>query len=78
LWPSVCYAFTQSGALLNVPVSARTSSEQLHGINKERDEVRKVESFIDLWKFFAQKARAVRTVYAFRDIFDALAFGQSA
>jgi len=77
LFASVYFAFAQSGALQLLPVPAPTTHEQYAGVSAGAEEARKVESFCDLWKFYASEPRAIRAVYAFRDLFEALIFGQS-
>jgi len=76
-WPSVWHALATTGALGQVPVSARKTHEQMHGLNKEVDEARAVEGFADLWKLSRAQPQAIRAISAFREIFESLAFGQS-
>src|SRR5262245_5828170 len=51
--------------------------EQLSGLTTQLDEARQVGSFRDLLKFSSSEPRAVRAVYSFNDLFEALVFGQS-
>jgi hypothetical protein len=51
--------------------------EQLSGLSVELDQARAVTNFVDLWKFAASEARAVRAVYVFNDLFRALTFAES-
>jgi hypothetical protein len=76
-FPSVFFALSQAGALWQIPVPRPKTKDQLQGIGEELDQVRQVEGFIDLWKVFSSEPRAVRAIYAFRDIFESLVFGQS-
>jgi hypothetical protein len=62
------------GALREIPVPERTIGESVAGTGKEKDQARKVESFDDLWKLSSSEPNAIRDVYAFRDVFDGLAF----
>src|SRR5262245_40131018 len=76
-WSSVFYAFAQAGALLHLPVPAPTTHQQLSGLGAELDQAREIAGFDDLWKLYGSEPRAVRAVYAFRDLFESLIFGQS-
>ena len=73
----VFYAFAQAGALQHLTVKEPTMHEQLSGVSTQLDEARQVESFRDLFKFFASEPRAVRAIYAFNDRFESLVFAQS-
>jgi hypothetical protein len=58
-------------------VSPRKQYEELYGFNKEVDQIRSVDGFVDLWKVIGAQPQAVLRIYEFRDIFDSLVFGQS-
>jgi hypothetical protein len=74
-FPSTYLALAQGGAQVTA-VPAPTIHEQYQGIGKELDRARQVSGCVDLWKL-SSEPRAVRYVYAFRDIFELLVFGQS-
>lgn len=76
-WPHVFVAVARAGAVANIPVPIRATSDQFAGRNQELDQVRRVESFVDLWKCYGSEPRAVRHVYSFRDTFELLVFGQN-
>jgi hypothetical protein len=73
-WPStqsILHAFESS------VVPRRSMSEQHQGYGKERDQVRKIASFEDLWKDAKERQEVTSDIYAFRDLFESLVFGQS-
>ena len=74
---SVLFALSQAGVLTHMAVPAPSMSEQLAGVDAQLEAARKIESFADLWKLSNSEPRAVRAIYAFRDIFESLVFGQS-
>jgi hypothetical protein len=74
---SVYFAFAQAGALQLLPVPAPTTLEEYAGTATAAEEAREIEGFGDLWKFNASEPRAIRAVYVFRALFEALIFGQS-
>jgi hypothetical protein len=57
-------------------VPRRKTSEQLAGSGKDRDAVRPIKDWFDLWKF-TQDPEAVKNIYAFHDAFESLRFGHS-
>ena len=74
-WQSIQFAFGIAGALVTA-LTPRTTAEIHAGAGKDREAAGKIEGFADLWK--AQPdPQAVRGVYAFRDAFESLVFGQS-
>jgi hypothetical protein len=58
-------------------VPKRKTSEVLSGLGKERDAVRKITGFDDLWKVTHERQEVITDIYAFRDLFASLVFGQS-
>jgi hypothetical protein len=74
-WPDVLYAFQSAGSIAPVPL--RKTSEVAAGTGRDRDSAREVTDFRDLWKFAQSQPQAVRSVYAFRDCYESLIFGQS-
>ena len=58
-------------------VPRRTSNEQVAGSGKERDQARKITGFHDLWKASHERQETLADIYAFRDLFASLVFGQS-
>jgi hypothetical protein len=74
---SVYLALCSCGAIDAVPVPKRRIHEQLHGINQELDDVRQLSGYVDLFKVFNTAPRAVKAIYAFKDVFGSLIFGQS-
>jgi hypothetical protein len=59
-------------------VPRRTIIEQVAGTGKEREAVRQIRSFEDLWKATAQeREETVTDIYAFHDLFESLVFGHS-
>ena len=69
-------AFGNIGAA-EASIPERTTTECLVGSGLDRDAVRYLDGFQDLWKIFYAQPRAVRAVYAFRDVFESLVFGRS-
>jgi hypothetical protein len=72
-WESVqpaLHAFQAPG----VPV--RKMIEQATGAGKERDSVRQLSGFDDLWKA-GERREVIDDIFAFRDLFESLAFGHS-
>jgi hypothetical protein len=77
-WSSVYYhCLICTGASDQVPVSPRKQYEELYGLNKEVDQIRGLDGFIDLWKVIGAQPQAVLRIYEFRDRFESLVFGQS-
>lgn len=74
---SVLFAMSQAGALRQLPVPVPTMTEQLCGQDTQLDGARKIDGFTDLWKLCGTEPRAIRAVYAFRDLFEACVFGES-
>lgn len=76
-WPHVLGAF--QFASVRVPMPAQTISEQASGAGADREAVRRLAGFVDLWKFDHPQGEpvTVRNVYAFHDLFSSLVFGQS-
>jgi hypothetical protein len=58
-------------------VPRRKMIEQAAGTGKERDVVRRISDFGDLWKATGERAEDIADIYSFRDKFESLAFGQS-
>jgi hypothetical protein len=58
-------------------VPRRTTMEQVNGSGKEREAVRQIRSWNDLWKFAPSDPEPVTKAYAFYDLFASLIFGQS-
>jgi hypothetical protein len=58
-------------------VPRRKMIEQAAGTGKERDAVRRISDFSDLWKATQERAEDIANIYSFRDKFESLAFGQS-
>jgi hypothetical protein len=58
-------------------VPRRTTSEQVAGSGKERDEVRQITGFDDLWKASGERRKTLDDIYAFHDLFNSLCFGHS-
>jgi hypothetical protein len=76
-FPSSYYAFALNGALQHIPVPTPTTAQEYQGAGQELDEMRQLEGFDDLWKLCGAEPRAVRAIYAFRNIVEALILGQS-
>ena len=77
-WSSVYFhCLISTYALKQVPVEPREQYEELYGLNKDVDQIRSVDGFVDLWKVFGAQPQAVLRIYELRDIFDSLVFGQS-
>jgi hypothetical protein len=74
-WPGVEFAFARIGAA-QASIPERRHSEVLSGAGIDREAVRGIAGFDDLWKTTAEP-RAVRAVYAFRDVFEPLLFSRS-
>jgi len=75
-WSSVYQSFAASGALRNLPVPERKASEVYQGHEPERDQVRALNGFSDLWKFGRVEPRAVKAILDFLDRFESLRIGQ--
>jgi hypothetical protein len=75
-WSGVDFAFATIGALEATGIPARTNHEILSGAGVDREAVRTIDSFSDLWKSTTEP-RSVRALFAFRDLFESLVFGRS-
>ena len=73
-WQSVQQAL---GAFEASSIKARTTHEQVSGSGKEREEVRRITGFDDLFKLTSERPEVINDIYAFRDAFESLCFGQS-
>jgi hypothetical protein len=58
-------------------VPRRTAREQTTGTGKEREKIRAIAGFEDLWKFTSERQETIDAIYAFRDAFESLILGQS-
>jgi hypothetical protein len=58
-------------------VPRRTTSEQVEGVGKEREAVRQITGWHDLWKAAHERQEVIRDFYSFHDLFESLTFGQS-
>jgi hypothetical protein len=58
-------------------VPRRTTREQVAASGKERDQVRRIASFDDLWKFTSERREVIDDIFACRDLFESLVFAQS-
>jgi hypothetical protein len=58
-------------------IARRTTAEQVAQSGKERDEVRKITGFDDLWKATGERRETLDDIYAFHDLFNCLCFGHS-
>jgi hypothetical protein len=56
-------------------VPHRKAAEQASGSGKERDEVRQIQSFDDLWKVTTERQELIDDVHRFHDAFGSLQFG---
>ena len=65
------------GAYLAPSVPARKTREQIAESGREKDEVRRIADWRDLWKFSSQEPHFVRAAYEFHDHFASLVLGQS-
>jgi hypothetical protein len=75
-WESVAYSFGAANALV-AEVGKRSSAEFNSGADADRQSASRIESFDSLWKCYYHNPQAVQAVYAFRDAFERLVFGQS-
>lgn len=58
-------------------VPERKTAEQLSGDGKERDEVRKIAGWQDLWKCTTERQERIDDIYSFHDLFESLMLGHS-
>lgn len=58
-------------------IPARKMSEQLAGSGKEREQVRLITGWPDLWKATHERQEVIEDLYSFHDLFESLVFGQS-
>jgi hypothetical protein len=70
------HAFQLANALQVTAVPPRKTAEVIAGAGRDRDEVRSITGFHDLWKT-SSEPQVVKHVYAFHDQFVTLVFGQS-
>jgi hypothetical protein len=75
-WSGVDFCFTRLGALEATGIPARRNAEILSGAGMDREAVRAIAGFGDLWKSRVEP-RAVQSVYRFRDVFESLVFGRA-
>jgi hypothetical protein len=64
------------GAFECASITRRSMREQLSGSGKEREQVRVIHDWADLWKS-GERLEILDNVYAFHDAFEILCFGQS-
>jgi hypothetical protein len=76
-WRSTQFAFAVVRALEVTAVPPRKHADVIAGRGADREAVRKIENFAGLWKGTSSEPQSVRAVYAFRDVFESLAFGAS-
>jgi hypothetical protein len=65
------------GAFQAPAVPVRKTREQIAESGREKDEVRRIAGWQDLWKFASQEPTFVNSAYDFHDHFASLALGQS-
>jgi hypothetical protein len=58
-------------------VPRRTTREQVAGAGKERDAVRLIKNFDDLWKFTGERREVINDIFTCRDLFENVCFAQS-
>jgi hypothetical protein len=65
------------GVFASPSVPERKIREQATGAGRERDQVRNIRGFEDLWKATGERRETIDAVYDFRDRFESLCFGIS-
>jgi len=58
-------------------VPRRTTNEQLEGAGKQREAIRQITGWPDLWKATHERQEVIADFYSFHDLFGSLTFGQS-
>jgi hypothetical protein len=56
-------------------VPRRTTNEQLEGAGKEREAIRQITGWPDLWKATHERQEVIADFYSFHDLFESLTFG---
>jgi hypothetical protein len=75
-WESVHQSFAVAGALEVTAIRPRKTTEIFAGKDEDRDTVRVIGDFHDLWKI-TEEPETVRNVFRWRDVFESLCFAQS-